>query len=185
MPGGTKPTGGVDVNGFCWQQVGLDRLNPSGPLPSDTGDPTLNIDPTRSGVEPAIAFTGPNDTVAWVVWYEEDLTQIDRLRSNDMVFAAKIVADGTADGGFRWVAFGNGTAGQTNALDTSARTVSATAPRAKMPRTGARSTRSPAATRRTHGSPPARSSRAARSCHGSSGRRTWEATRTLSSSHGW
>jgi hypothetical protein len=118
-PVGTKPTGGVDVNGFCWQQVGLDRLNPSGPLPSDTRDPTLNIDPTRSGVEPAIAFTGPNDTVAWVVWYEEDPTQIDGLRSNDMVFAAKIVADGTADGGFRWVAFGNGTAGQTNALDTS------------------------------------------------------------------
>src|SRR5213593_4301897 len=118
-PVGTKPTGGLDVNGFCWQQVGLDRLNPSGPLPSDSGDPTLNIDPTRSGVEPDIAFTGPNDTVAWVVWYEEDPTQIDGLRSNDMVFAAKIVADTTADGGFRWVAVGNGTAGQTNILDTS------------------------------------------------------------------
>src|SRR6266403_3083802 len=118
-PVGTKPVGGIDVNGFCWQQVGLDRLNPSGPLPSDSGDPTLNIDPTRSGVEPDIAFTGPNDTVAWVVWYEEDPTQIDGLRSNDMVFAAKIVADATADGGFRWVAVGNGTAGQTNVLDTS------------------------------------------------------------------
>src|SRR5438132_1383736 len=118
-PVGTKPTGGLDVNGFCWQQVGLDRLNPSGPLPSDSGDPTLNIDPTRSGVEPDIAFTGPNDTVAWVVWYEEDPSQIDGLRSNDMVFAARIVADATADGGFRWVAFGNGTAGQTNVLDTS------------------------------------------------------------------
>src|SRR5438128_182216 len=118
-PVGTKPTGGVDVNGFCWQQVGIDRLNPSGPLPSESGDPTLNIDPTRSGVEPDIAFTGPNDTVAWVVWYEEDPTQIDGLRSNEMVFAAKIVADATADGGFRWVAVGNGTAGQTNVLDTS------------------------------------------------------------------
>src|SRR5438067_1752280 len=118
-PVGTKPVGGIDVNGFCWQQVGLDRLNPSGPLPSDSGDPTLNIDPTRSGVEPDIAFTGPNDTVAWVVWYEEDPSQIDGLRSNDMVFAARIVADATADGGFRWVAFGNGTAGQTNVLDTS------------------------------------------------------------------
>ena len=118
-PVGTKPTGGLDVNGFCWQQVGLDRLNPSGPLPSDSGDPTLNIDPTRSGVEPDIAFTGPNDTVAWVVWYEEDPSQVDGLRNNDMVFAAKIVADATADGGFRWVAVGNGTAGQTNILDTS------------------------------------------------------------------
>src|SRR6266478_1449561 len=118
-PVGTKPVGGIDVNGFCWQQVGLDGLNPSGPLPSDSGDPTLSIDPTRSGVEPDIAFTGPNDTVAWVVWYEEDPSQIDGLRSNDMVFAAKIVADATADGGFRWVAVGNGTAGQTNVLDTS------------------------------------------------------------------
>ncbi len=118
-PVGTKPVGGVDVNGFCWQQVGLDRLNPSGPLPSDSGDPTLNIDPTRSGVEPDIAFTGPNDTVAWVVWYEEDPTQIDGLRSNEMVFAAKIVADASADGGFHWLAVGNGTAGQTNVLDTS------------------------------------------------------------------
>ena len=118
-PVGTKPTGGIDVNGFCWQQVGLDRLNPSGPVPSDSGDPTLNIDPTRSGVEPDIAFTGPNDTVAWVVWYEEDPSQIDGLGGNDMVFAAKIVADGTADGGFHWVAVGNGTAGQTNVLDTS------------------------------------------------------------------
>jgi hypothetical protein len=118
-PVGTKPVGGIDVNGFCWQQVGLDRLNPSGPLPSDSGDPTLNIDPTRSGVEPDIAFTGPNDTVAWVVWYEEDPSQIDGLRGNDMVFAARIVADATADGGFHWNAVGNGTAGQTNVLDTS------------------------------------------------------------------
>jgi hypothetical protein len=118
-PIGTKPTGGVDVNGFCWQQVGLDRLNPSGPIPSESGDPTLNVDPTRSGVEPDVAFTGPADTVAWVVWYEEDPSQIDGLRDNDMVFAAKIVADEAADGGFRWVAVGNGTAGQTNVLDTS------------------------------------------------------------------
>src|SRR5436189_3484443 len=117
-PVGTKPVGGNDVNGFCFQQVGLERLDPNGPTALATGDPTLNIDPTRSGVEPDIAFTGPNDTVAWVVWYEEDPTQIDGLRSNDMVFAAKIVADATADGGFRWVAVGNGTAGQTNVLDT-------------------------------------------------------------------
>ena len=118
-PVGTRPTGGIDVNGFCWQQVGRDRLNPTGPVPSDSGDPTLNIDPTRAGVEPDIAFTGANDTVAWVVWYEEDPTQIDGLRSNDMVFAARIVADATADGGFHWVAVGNGTAGRTNVLDTS------------------------------------------------------------------
>jgi hypothetical protein len=117
-PAGTKPAGGNDVNGFCWQQVGLDRLDPTTPRSSDIGDPTLNVDPTRSGVEPDIAFTGANDTVAWVVWYEEDPTAIDGLRSNDMVFAAKIVADPTADGGFVWRAVGSGTAGQKNDLDT-------------------------------------------------------------------
>jgi hypothetical protein len=35
------------------------------------------------------------------------------------VFAAKIVCDPAADGGFHWQAVGNGTATQTNALDTS------------------------------------------------------------------
>jgi hypothetical protein len=118
-PAGTKPAGGNNQNGFCWQQVGLGRLDPDSPEPLDQGDPTLNIDPTRSGVEPDIAFTGPNDTVAWVVWYEEGPTGIDGLRSNEMVFASKIVKDDAADGGFQWRAVGNGTAGQTNVLDTS------------------------------------------------------------------
>ena len=118
-PAGTKPAGGNNQNGFCFQQVGLDRLNPNEPTSLATGDPTLNVDPTRSGVEPDIAFAGANDTVAWVVWYEEDPTGIEGLRDNDMVFAAKIVADATADGKFHWRAVGNGTAGQTNVLDTS------------------------------------------------------------------
>src|SRR5881397_337563 len=117
-PVGTKPAGGNNENGFCWQQVGLERLDPTSPRSLDTGDPTLNIDPTRSGVEPDIAFTGNGDTVAWVVWYEEDPTGISGLRNNDMVFAAKIIADGAADGGFDWLAVGNGTAGQKNVLDT-------------------------------------------------------------------
>jgi hypothetical protein len=118
-PDGTKPAGGINLNGFCWQLVGLGRLNPNEPTSLATGDPTLNVDPTRSGVEPDIAFTGPNDTVAWVVWYEEDPTGIDGLRDNDMVFAARIVADTNAVGGFHWRPVGNGTAGQTNVLDTS------------------------------------------------------------------
>src|SRR5437016_4804972 len=117
-PVGTQPAGGNNENGFCWQQVGLDRLDPTSPRSLDTGDPTLNIDPTRPGVEPDSAFHGNGDTVAWVVWYEEDPTGISGLRSNDMVFAAKIIADGAADGGFDWLAVGNGTAGQKNVLDT-------------------------------------------------------------------
>ena len=36
-------------------------------------DPSLNVDPTRNGVEPDIAFTGNSagvqDRVPWVVWY--------------------------------------------------------------------------------------------------------------------
>jgi hypothetical protein len=118
-PAGTKPAGGINLNGFCWQLVGVGRLNPSEPTSLPAGDPTLNVDPTRSGVEPDVAFTGPNDTVAWVVWYEEDSTGIEGLRDNDMVFAARIVADETAVGGFHWRAVGNGTAGRNDVLDTS------------------------------------------------------------------
>jgi hypothetical protein len=114
---GFKPSANNSVSNFCWQQVGLDRLQKDGGS-SATGDPTLNIDPSRNGVEPDIAFTGPNDTVAWTLWYEKDNSNIG-LRNNEQVFAAKIVADPKADGGFNWRAVGNGTAGQVNTLDTS------------------------------------------------------------------
>jgi hypothetical protein len=114
---GFKPSANNSVSNFCWQQVGLDRLQKDGGS-SATGDPTLNIDPSRNGVEPDIAFTGPNDTVAWTLWYEKDKSNIG-LRDNEQVFAAKIVKDPNADGGFNWRAVGNGTAGQTNTLDTS------------------------------------------------------------------
>ena len=59
---GFKPSANASVSNFCWQQVGLDRLAKDGGS-SPTGDPTLNIDPSRNGVEPDIAFTGPSDTV--------------------------------------------------------------------------------------------------------------------------
>ena len=88
---GFKPSSAASVSNFCWQQVGLDRLAENGGS-SATGDPTLNIDPSRNGVEPDIAFTGPSDTVAWTVWYEKDASHIG-LRNNEQVFAAKIVAD--------------------------------------------------------------------------------------------
>jgi hypothetical protein len=106
---GFKPSAAASVSLFCWQRVGLDRLDPNSGS-SSTGDPTLNVDPSRDGVEPDIAFTGPNDTVAWVLWYEKGQSDLG-LRSNEQVFAAKIVADPTADGGFHWQAVGRGTGG--------------------------------------------------------------------------
>jgi hypothetical protein len=114
---GFHPAGGASLGFFCWQQVGLHRLSKTDGS-SSSGDPTLNIDPTRNGVEPDVAFAGANDKVAWVVWYETGLGTLG-LRSNDQVFAAKIVDDGGADGGFHWQAVGRGTAGQGNALDRS------------------------------------------------------------------
>ena len=58
-------------NGFCFQQIGIDRLAPNaGAFPPTISDPSMNVDPSRDGIEPDMAFTGPNDTVPWVVWYE-------------------------------------------------------------------------------------------------------------------
>jgi hypothetical protein len=113
---GKPASGNPSVNGFCWLQVGLDRLNSTTGASSATGDPTLSVDPTRNAIEPDDAFTGPSDTVPWVVWYEQSpgLNGI----GNELVFAAKAVPDATADGGFHWVAVGKGTAGQTNVLNT-------------------------------------------------------------------
>jgi hypothetical protein len=113
---GFKPSNAVSVSLFCWQQVGLDRLDPNGGSLS-TGDATLNIDPSRNGVEPDIAFTGAADTVAWVLWYEKDASRLG-LRDNGQVFAARIVADPTADGGFNWRSVGSGTAALVQTLDT-------------------------------------------------------------------
>jgi hypothetical protein len=114
---GFKPSSAPSVSVFCWQQVGNDRLAPNDGS-SAGGDPTLNVDPTRNGVEPDITFTGPNDKVAWTVWYEKDSSSLG-LRSNEQVFAAKIVPSTTADGKFAWQAVGNGTAGKTNPLEVS------------------------------------------------------------------
>jgi hypothetical protein len=123
---GIKPLGVTDVMtghvpatfGFCWNQVGVERLS---------GDPSMNIDRTRDGVEPDIAFTGSNDAVPWVVWYEKN-TSGASLHDNEMVFAAKGVnptalpspPSGTVDGGFVWVSVGNGTtSGTQGVLDNS------------------------------------------------------------------
>jgi hypothetical protein len=114
---GVTPAGVADgsghvpaVGGFCFQQTGVGRVGPG------SADPSLNVDPTRNGVEPDIAFTGKNaagvqDGVPWVVWYEKDNTNngISGLtHNNEMVFAAKGLADPTAGrGGFSWTAVGS------------------------------------------------------------------------------
>ena len=123
--GCTKPIGSaVASHNFCFQQVGLDRV--AGPGASQF-DPSLNVDPTRSGIEADIAFTGPSDTVPWVAWYENSDSNGGHpstlgLQNEDMVFAAKAVADASGDGGFHWQVVGLGTAGQTNVLDNSGAT---------------------------------------------------------------
>src|SRR5437660_1697359 len=44
---GVKPSAANNLNGFCWQQVGLERFaSAQSTPPDDTTDPTLNIDPT-------------------------------------------------------------------------------------------------------------------------------------------
>ncbi len=102
-PGGTAT---APLGGFCWQQTGIDRV---------AGDPSLNVDPVRNGIEPDIAFTGSQDTVPWVVWYETGTAGSGLQGPNGMVFAAKGVTNASADGGFEWVAVGNGGQGNLDA----------------------------------------------------------------------
>ena len=105
---GVTPAGHLDgtghvpaIGGFCFQQTGVPRVG------QNAADPSLNVDPTRNGIEPDIAFTGPSDSVPWVVWSELGNSGIG-LHNNQMVFAARGDSDGlAADGGFHWVAVGN------------------------------------------------------------------------------
>jgi hypothetical protein len=112
LPAGVPVDGHVPaIGGFCWQQTGIPRVG------AGSADPSLNVDPTRNGIEPDIAFTGANDSVPWVVWYEKGNTSISGLGNNEMVFAAKGISDAVAaNGGFHWVVVGNQLSGT---LDTS------------------------------------------------------------------
>ncbi len=101
-PAGVEVAGHVPaIGGFCFQQTGIGRVGPGG------ADPSLNVDPTRNAREPDIAFTGPQDGVPWVVWFEEGKEDDLQLSENSMVFAAKGVKDEHAEGGFHWVAVGS------------------------------------------------------------------------------
>ena len=91
------------IGGFCFQDVGVQRVGPG------AADPSLNVDVKRDGIEPDIAFTGTNDSVPWVVWYETGGAGTTGLAANDMVFAAKAESDTSAGvvGGFHWHVIGN------------------------------------------------------------------------------
>jgi hypothetical protein len=109
------------IGGFCFQQVGLGRVGPSG------ADPSLNVDVNRDGIEPDIAFTGANDSVPWVVWYEQN-QGTNGLAGNDLVFAAKAETDSTTGaGGFHWHVIGNSLTGNgiLNAANTCASSLDA------------------------------------------------------------
>ena len=104
LPAGVPDASGhvPAIGGFCFQEVGVQRVGPGG------ADPSLNVDVRRDGIEPDIAFTGANDSVPWVVWYEKD-QGTSGLAANELVFAAKAEADTGAGvvGGFHWHVVGN------------------------------------------------------------------------------
>jgi hypothetical protein len=108
------------IGGFCFQEVGVQRVGPGG------ADPSLNVDVQRDGVEPDIAFTGANDSVPWVVWYEKN-PGTSGLAANELVFAAKGEADTTAGvvGGFHWHVIGNTGNGILNAANSCAGSLTA------------------------------------------------------------
>ena len=118
-PAGTQPVSGgtgTSPGKFCFQDVGIPRV--AGPS-SGQLDPSLNVDPTRDGIQADIAFTGANDSVPWVVWYEnsDNGKTTDGLLNADMVFAARAVADANGNNGFHWQVVGLGTAGKTKTDD--------------------------------------------------------------------
>jgi hypothetical protein len=108
------------IGGFCFQDVGVQRVGPGG------ADPSLNVDVKRDGIEPDIAFTGANDSVPWVVWYETG-SGTTGLSDKELVFAAKAEADTTAgvSGGFHWHVIGNGDNGVLDATNHCASSLSA------------------------------------------------------------
>jgi hypothetical protein len=105
-PGSTNCTGvtpggsaSAPPGGFCWQETGIDRV---------AGDPSLNVDPARDGIEPDIAFAGSGDNVPWVVWYETGTPTSGLQGPNGIVFAAKGVGASSAEGQLEWTVVGNG-----------------------------------------------------------------------------
>jgi hypothetical protein len=122
LPAGVPDASGhvPAIGGFCFQEVGVRRVGPGG------ADPSLNVDVRRDGIEPDIAFTGANDSVPWVVWYEQG-RGTSGLAANELVFAAKAEADTGAGvvGGFHWHVVGNTGNGILNAANSCAGSLAA------------------------------------------------------------
>jgi len=93
------------------------RLGPVDARANTTVDPTLNIEPDARRGRADIAFTGQDDKVVWTVWYEKDASAVPGLRNNEMVFAAKAVANAAADGRLPVGRGRERTEGQSNVLD--------------------------------------------------------------------
>ncbi len=62
--------------------------------------PSLNFNVNNDATQPDIVFSGPNNTVPWAIWQEQDTTSQHISR----IFASKAIADASAGvvGGFRW-----------------------------------------------------------------------------------
>jgi hypothetical protein len=122
LPAGVPDASGhvPAIGGFCFQEVGVQRVGPHG------ADPSLNVDTRRDGIEPDITFAGANDSVPWVVWYEQG-PGTTGLASNELVFAAKAEADTSAGvvGGFHWHVIGNAGNGILNAANSCAASLAA------------------------------------------------------------
>ena len=78
------------VGGFRWVRVGAITIG------QETG---LNVDSSRNAQNPDIVFSSANNTTPWVTWFEDETTPNQGRAAR--VFAARAVADATAQGGFR------------------------------------------------------------------------------------
>ena len=125
---GVTPAGVADgtghvpaIGGFCFQDVGVRRVGPSG------ADPSLNVDVKRDGIEPDIAFTGTNDSVPWVVWYEQNAGHDRPRRQRHGVRGQGRGGHHRAAsiGGFHWHVIGNTGNGILNAANTCAGSLAA------------------------------------------------------------
>ncbi len=143
---GIKPVGVVDGTGHV--PASVDSAGSRSAIERLGADPSMNVDPTRDGIEPDIAFTGDEATPCRGSSGTRRATSAaSGLNNNEMVFAAKGVGRRphrpatAASTGSRSGGTGSGVAGRSSAR----RTCGASA---DAPRRPARSTRSATATPR-------------------------------------